>query len=145
MASQITFKENHVQLNNIQFSRVIDFGIEIAEQDADAEELPFVKRMKKLRDEEFWPGRGIDIAKDFPETAEQKFWCRIFLNVSRAIFDRRVGVQDYNFWQAQAIHQTHSTGLLFQQAVREIESTWSAVTIDHQEWDDWQKKNGRQH
>ncbi len=58
MACQITFKERFVQLNNMQFGRLIDFGIQIAERTARPEGAPFIERMKRLNKEEFWPGRG---------------------------------------------------------------------------------------
>ena len=66
MACEITFKATAVQLNNRQFYRLIDFGIEIADEIANIEERPFVERMKKLSSETFWPGRGIDIAPGLP-------------------------------------------------------------------------------
>ncbi|MCR9197659.1 MAG: hypothetical protein NXI04_03350 [Planctomycetaceae bacterium] len=92
-------------------------------------------RMKQLRNECFWPGRGIDIEEDFPELPELKFWCRIFYETSREIFCRTIGNHDYLFWQAQAIHQAYSTGQLFEYAVRDTEPRWSADTIDRREFD----------
>lgn len=142
MACQITFKESSVQLNNMQFSRLIDFGIGVAEASAGEAERPFVERMKKMRDECFWPGRGIEIAEDFPEIEERKFWSRVFLDTSRAIFERTVGIHEHSFWQAQAIHETHATGLLFEQAARDVDPRWSADTLDRREFD-W-VVNGRQ-
>lgn len=59
----------------------------------------------------------------------------MFYDTSRAIFDRKIGVHDYSFWQAQAIHQAHATGLLFEYSVRESEPRWSAETIDRREFD----------
>jgi hypothetical protein len=135
MACQITFKELFVQLNNMQFGRLIDFGIQIAERTARPEDAPFIERMKRLNKEEFWPGRGFDILTDFPDRTEQKFWCRVFFDTSRAIFDRQVGKHEHSFWQAQAIHQAHATALLFQEAVREGELQWSADTMDCREFD----------
>jgi hypothetical protein len=135
MACQITFKEQFVQVNNMQFARLIDFGIELGEQAAEDGERPFVERMKKMRDECFFPGRGIDIDEDFPEISERKFWSRIFFDLSRAIFDRKVGLHDHSFWQAQAIHQAHAAGLIFEYAVRDNEPRWSADTLDRREFD----------
>jgi hypothetical protein len=135
MASQIKFKVEFVLVNNMQFARLIDFGIEIADQTATTEERPFVERMKKMRDESFWPGRGIDIAEDFPTIPERKFWSRVFFDASRAIFDRRVGVHEHSFWQAQSIHQAHATALLFESAVRNVEPRRAADTLDRREFD----------
>ena len=135
MACEITFKQRFLKANNKQFARLIDFGIEIAEQTASGDERPFVDRMKKLRDECFWPGRGIDISEDFPDVSERKFWSRVFYDTSRAIFDRKIGVEEYSFWQAQAIHQAYATGILFEDAVREVEPRWLADTLDRRQFD----------
>lgn len=134
MACQITFQDRWVQLNNAQFSRLIDWAIVVAEQTATDAEHAFVERMQRLRDECFWPGRGIDVEDDFPEVTELKFWCRVFFDASRAIFDRTLGVHEHSFWQAQAIHQMYASGLLFEYAVRNTEPGWSADTIDRREF-----------
>ena len=135
MACQITFNDRGVQLNNRQFANLIDFGIEVAEKSAADSEIVYVDRMKRMRDGCFWPGRGIEIEGDFPDVSERKFWSRMFLDTSRAIFERKVGVHEHTYWQAQAIHQAHSTGLLFEYAVRDSEPRWSANTIDRREFD----------
>jgi len=135
MACAIRFKEVDVEVNNVQFSRLIDFGIEIADQTAASEERRYVERIKKMRYQCFWPGRGIDISEDFPEIPERKFWSRVFFDVSRAIFDRKVGVHEHSFWQAQAIHQAHAAGLLFERAVRDVEPRWFADTLDGRDFD----------
>ena len=135
MACQITFKHQEVQLNNRQFSRLIEFAIEIAERTVSTENRAFVNRMKELRDTCVWPGRGIEIENDFPELLERKYWCQVFYDVSRAIFERTVGQHDNLFWQAQAIHQSHGTGLIFEHAVRDVEPRWFADTIDRREFD----------
>jgi hypothetical protein len=91
--------------------------------------------MKTLYNDCFWPGRGSDITKDFPEVAERKFWSRIFHDTARAVFDRRVGNHEHSFWQAQAIHQAHAAGLLVGQAVRVTEPDWTADTLDRREFE----------
>jgi hypothetical protein len=116
---------------------MIHLGIEFAELTALPEERPFVERMKRLDAECFFPGRGVEISEDFKEIAERKFWSRIFLDAARAIFDRRIGIQEYSFWQAQAIHQSYSIGLLFEHSVREADSQWYADTLDRRQWDEW--------
>jgi hypothetical protein len=134
MTCEITFKDHSVELNNRQFANLIDFAIAIGERSA-ASGGPYVDRMKKMRDEFFWPGRGIAIEEDFPDISERKFWSCVFFDASRAIFDRTVGVHEHSFWQARAIHQAHSAGLLFELAVRDTEREWSADTIDRREFD----------
>ena len=135
MACRIEFKDRFVQLNNMQFARLIYFAIEVGEGAACDGEIAFVERMKQLNSEAFWPGRGIAIEEDFPNVDERKFWSRVFLDASRAIFDRTIGIHEHEFWQAQAIHQAHATGLLFEYSVREVEPRWSADTVDRREFD----------
>jgi hypothetical protein len=134
MACAITYKNQSVQLNNMQFARLIDFSIQVAERTTQPEDCVFVERMKRLNSEEFWPGRGFDIAADFPATDEQKFWCRVFFDTARSIVDRRVGNHEHSFWQAQAIHQAYGTALLFQQVVREANPDWRAPSLDYLEF-----------
>jgi len=134
MACEITFKGRFVQLNNMQFSGLIDSGLEIAERTAQPAEAPLIARMKRLRDEKFWPGRVFDIPADFPDPAEQKFWSRVFFDTARAIFDRRVGKHEHSFWQAQAIHQACAIALLFEEVVRSSEPQWSADCLDRREF-----------
>jgi hypothetical protein len=98
MACMIIFKEQSVHLNNMQFAGLIDFGIEIAERLSKAEDRLFIDHMKKMRNEVFFPGRGILIAEDFPALDEQKFWSCMFYEVSRAIFDKKIGVHVHSFW-----------------------------------------------
>ena len=135
MACQITFKDRWVQLNNRQFGNLVEFAIEVAEASVADSETANVDRMKEMRDERFWPGRGIEIEEDFPDTSERKFWSRVFFDTARAIFERGVGLHEHTYWQAQAIHQAYTTGLLFEFAVRDSEPGWSADTIDRREFD----------
>ena len=99
------------------------------------EESSFVERLRTMNDTEFWPGRGIEIETDFPDVNEQKFWCRMFFDTARAIVHGTVGNADHTYWQAQAIHQAYSTALLFEHAVRTVDSDWRADTIDRIEFD----------
>ena len=100
MACEITFKDRSVQLNNVQFARLIDFAVEVAGRTEGTIASPYVERMKKLNKECFWPGRGIEIVEDFPDIDERKFWSRVFFDTSRAIFDRTLGLHEHAFWQA---------------------------------------------
>ena len=72
----------------------------------------------------YWPGMCFDIETDFPELEEKKFWTRIFYETAREIFKRKIGLQDYFFWQTQRIYQVYGTAKVFEQAVREVEPKW---------------------
>ena len=73
---------------------------------------------------------------DFPKIEEQKFWARIFYETAREIFERKVGVHDYLFWQSQRIYQAYGTARLFTMAVRETEPSWSPDIRDYKEFDE---------
>jgi hypothetical protein len=136
MACQIAYGSNEVTMNNAQFSSLIDFVIQIGSSSASSDkERLFVGRMMRLSDTEFWPGRGIRIEEDFPELDEKKFWARVFLDTARAIFDRRIGIHEHHFWQAQRIYQAYGSGRLFVEAVRSQERNWFPDSIDGQEFD----------
>jgi hypothetical protein len=74
MACEIRFKPDFVPVNNMQFHPLIGLGVELAQRTASSDELSWVDRMQRMRAECFWPGRRIDIAVDFPATAERKLW-----------------------------------------------------------------------
>jgi hypothetical protein len=136
VACTIVYLEQHIALNNLQFDRLNEMAIEVGRGSGkDSREAAFVERMVRMRGETFWPGRGIDIAKDFPLVEEQEFWSRVLLDTARAIFDRRVGEHENAFWQAQTIWQAYGTGMLFQDAVRRTEPRWSADSLDRREFD----------
>lgn len=137
MASYFFYKDKEVALNNRQFASLISLVLEIADVTAeDADEVQSVTRLKGLmEDGYFWPGRGVQIEDDFPDTEEQKFWARVFLDTARAVFDRRIGNHEHAFWQAQCIHQAYGAGLLFIEAVRSQEPRWLPESTDFREFD----------
>ncbi len=135
MACEIKYGTKEVPLNNSQFYnsqfyRLLDLGLEVAKRTATAADQPFVARMQSLDDNEFWPGRGIDIEADFPDLAERKFWCRVFLDTARAICDRSAGHHEHQFWQALSVWQAYRTDDLFHDAVRVAEPRWEPDTLD---------------
>ena len=134
MACEIVFKIRRVSLSNQMFARLIDFAIEVGEKTATESEKSYVRHMKDFH-EDCWLGRGIEIEVDFPDPLERKFWCRVFFDTSRAIFDRSIGIHDYCFWQAATIYQAFSTANLFEFAVCDSEPGWSADTVDRREFD----------
>lgn len=136
MASQIAYKDKEVPTNNMQFSSLIDFVIQVGRMTArDAAEERYVDRMSQLQETEFWPGRGIQIEEDFPNVEEQKFWARVFLDTAREIFDRRIGSHEHSFWQAQCIWQAYGAGKLFVAAVRDTDRRWLPDARDYREFD----------
>lgn len=136
MASQIAYKDKEVPTNNMQFSSLIDFVIQVGRTTArTSDEERYVDRMNQLYETEFWPGRGIQIEDDFPDVEEQKFWARVFLDTAREIFERRIGVHEHCFWQAQRIWQAYGAGQLFIDAVRDSDRGWLPDSRDYREFD----------
>ncbi len=136
MACEITYKDQCISLNNRQFSSLIDFVIDVGHRTAStASEHGFVDRVTTMKEEVFWPGRGIDIEDDFPNISERKFWAQVFLDTARHIFDREIGCHDHSFWQAQRIWQAYGTGQLFIDAVCDTEYGWLPNSIDYCEFD----------
>ncbi|QDT88402.1 hypothetical protein [Gimesia algae] len=134
MACKISFKDRSVQMNNRQFSNLLALTLEYAQNAASSDEKDHVVRMAYLHENEFWPGRGVQLEEDFPETNERKFWSKMLFDTARAVFNREVGNHDHSYWQVQAIHQIYSTGLLFEHAVQQIEPKWYADTLDRAEF-----------
>jgi hypothetical protein len=88
MAHQIAFGTERVLANNSQFSRLFELAMDVAETSCrDLADRNHLLRMKKLFNEDFWPGRYVEIETDFPDIAERKFWSRVFYDTARAIFD----------------------------------------------------------
>lgn len=136
MASQIAYKGREIPTNNMQFSSLIDFAIQMGRTTArTSDEERFVDRMHQLSETEFWPGRGIQIEVDFPEVDERKLWAKVFLDLGCEIFDRRIGSHEHSFWQAQRIWQAYGTGQLFVDAVRDTDRSWLPDSHDYREFD----------
>lgn len=105
MASAVYYRETQVLLNNMQFSGMVAFALEVGAETAQSpQEQSFVAEFKK-KSEGFWPGINLDLTEDFPFPAERKFWARCFHDVARRIFIRKLGKHEVDFWQATAIHQ----------------------------------------
>jgi len=143
MASFIYFKENEIVFNNSQFRNTITFVSEVARKMATESEIEYVEKMEN-NVENYWPGMSFDIETDFPELNEKKFWTKIFYETAREIFERKIGIQDYYFWQTQRIYQIYGTGNVFEKAVREIEPRWTPDIRDYLEFDEWTKNRNEE-
>jgi len=143
MSHYISFKDKGQWINNMLFRSLLEFSIETGELQASIEERTYLELMKKrVTDGFFWPGRDVDLEQDFPTIPERKFWSRVFFEIARAIFERKIGVHAQTYWQAQRIYLAYGLGNLFQESVREIEPTWHAETLDNREFD--RVVNGRE-
>ena len=148
MTCQITFQDREVQLNNRNFSNLIFFVLSVAQSSAQSScskiEISYVERLQEMFDNEFWPGRGIEIETDFPNLEEQKFWCRMFFDTARAIVHGELKDTKYKYWQASTIYLAYATGRLFEYAVQTVEPKWLADTLDRIEFRRLMNKGKRQ-
>lgn len=141
MAGFIYYKEHEIVFNNSQFRSTITFVSEIARKMATESEIKFVEEMEDYV-ENYWAGLSFNIEVDFPELDKKKFWAKIFQETAREIFEKKIGVQDYSFWQTQMIYQIYGVGNIFEMAVREVELRWTPDTRDYREFNEWtQKRN----
>ena len=131
MAVNINYKTNNLGMSNRAFGILVEYGIEVAKQGATPEELQFIDTMRHRHAQLFY----LDIAKDMPSVAEQKFWSRVFFDTARAIFERNVGSHEHSYWQAQAIYIAYSAAKFFQAVVQDGERGWEPTTIDTRDFD----------
>ena len=151
MSFKATHRHTEIRFTDMQFNRLVDFAAELAEKRIGKEPTQYLSHLKKLvrklesSSPESSNGRkkskAIRVERDFPSQDERKFWSCIFLDVSRGIFDRSLGVHHHLFWQAKAVHQAYALGKLFEMTVREREPQWSGETIDRTELNQFVEAN----
>ena len=137
MASWIDYKDDSITFNNSQFRSTIRFVLEVAHKIANESELHFINKMNKEMVEDYYAGKSIDIETDFPEVEEQKFWAKMFYETAREIFERKIGIHEYFFWQCQRIYQIYGSADLFTKAVRDVEPRWTPNIRDFNEFNEW--------
>jgi hypothetical protein len=143
MAGFIFFKDYEIIFNNRQFHNTITFASEVGRKIALTSELKYVEKMED-HVKNYWPGMMLDIETEFPELNEKKFWTKVFMETAREIFERKIGIQEYFFWQTQRIYQTYGTGIIFEKAVKEIEPKWVPDIKDYREFNEWVEKRNNE-
>jgi hypothetical protein len=128
LASDISIGEQFLWVSNQRLGNLIDFAIEVATQRASNPE--FTQRLRKYRDEEYFPGCSFDLAARFPTLDERKFWAGCFHDVARRIFLRQLGNHDVSFWQASAIGDAYVVARMLTRSVQEAELGWQPATED---------------
>lgn len=128
MSSAISYKSESLWVSNARFSTLIDFALEIASSAANsADETSFVRKLRDDKENGFlFPGCSFDLDERFPEIAAKKFWAGVFFEVAQRIFQRRLGNQDIDTWQASAIADAHRVGRMLEDAVRHSDPNWLA-------------------
>jgi hypothetical protein len=128
LASDISLGDQFLWVSNQRLGSLIDFAIELATQRARDHE--FVHRLRKFRDEEYFPGCSFDLAARFPTLEERKFWAACFHDVARRIFLRLLGNHEVSFWQASAIGDAYVVARMLTRSVQETELGWHPATED---------------
>jgi len=130
MASSISYKDQFIWMANRNFSGMVDFLLVIAPETATTpEERILIERFREAT-KAFFPGYSFKIEREFSSLEERKFWCRCFYNLARAIFLRKVGNQENDFWQSIAIGEAFVVARFLTESVREMERNWSPTTDD---------------
>lgn len=129
MASDISIGEQFLWVSNQRLGNQIDFAIEVATQQG-ASNSELVERLRKFRDEEYFPGCSFDLAVRFPKLEERKFWAVCFHDTARRIFLRQLGSHDVSFWQASAIGDAYVVARMLTRSVQETEPGWHPATED---------------
>lgn len=109
---------------------MVEFLLVIATESAKTpDERAMIERFRETS-HAFFPGYDLHIEREFPTLDERKFWARCFYNLARAIFLRKVGNQQTDFWQSSAIADAFVIARFLTQAVREVEHSWYPPTDD---------------
>ena len=130
MASCVSYNDQFVWMANRRFDAMIEFLLTVATESAGtSEERAMVEKLREAS-RAFFPGYDLHLEREFPTVEERKFWARCFYNLARAIFLRKVGNQETDFWQSSAIADAYVIARFLTQAVREVEQSWYPATDD---------------
>ena len=129
MGYYLVYKSLKHDMSTSAFGSLIIYTLKVAEEAASPEELQFVARMRHTMQIPW-----IDLEKDMPSVTEQKFWCKMFFETARAIFERKVGSHGQIYWQARMIYLAYGTGIFFQRVVQDQEQRWEPSTVDTREF-----------
>lgn len=124
MSSEIRLKDQFVWVSNRRLAALIDFALQVGGETAGVEaERGWVETLRRFA-QQAWPGIEFDLDERFPTHEEKKFWARVFHEVARRIFLRRLGSCDNLTWQASAIGDASILGRMLTRAVQEVELAW---------------------
>jgi hypothetical protein len=133
MSSDISYRGQYFWVANRRLSTLIAFALEVGKRTVGSqEEIEFVQRLRQENHEVLFPGCGFDLEERFPSVTAKKFWARVFFDVARDVFLRRLGNHEIDFWQASAICDAVLVARLLTCAVREAEPQWFPHSKDVQ-------------
>ena len=132
MSSSISYKDDCLWISNMGFRTVFDFAIEVGRKTVcSPEQINFVDELERQSEEVFYSGIHVDLAEQFPDLAEKKFWCRVFFDTARAVFMREIGNQEIDFWQTDKIYLLQYVARMLLKAVEDaMNARWSPTTKD---------------
>jgi hypothetical protein len=114
---------------------LLAFAVEIAgEMTTSDMERTWVEKLRDFH-KQAWPGINFDLDERFPQLEEKKFWAKVYHNVARRVFLRRLGNQEATCWQSSAIGDAYIIARLLTRAVQEVENAWHPKTEDNDEFE----------
>jgi hypothetical protein len=106
MSTEIYTECESLTLSNMMFRRVIAFARDYAREQITSEgELPWIETFAELEE---LAGQSVSVAEAFSSAEEVHFWAKVLFDCAQAIYDRKVGNQDNQEWQASTIWAVYS-------------------------------------
>ena len=137
MASNITLKSQFLWVSNQRLFALVAFALTVGGETARSDaERGWVEKLRKF-EEQVWPGVGFDLDERFPDVAEKKYWARVYHDVARRIFLRRLGDHEVTYWQSSAIGDAYVIARMLTRAVQEVETAWHPETEDNREGNEY--------
>ena len=100
----------------MRFWSVIEFGLGLAKETDDQNtHNHFIENFNEVFNPKINPTPDINITETFSEE-ELKYWSDIFFKLAQMIYERKIGNQEKQDWQATYIYIAYSFGRLFSES-----------------------------
>lgn len=137
MAGVIALGDQSLAVSSNVLVSLIEFAIAVGTELAQTnEEGAWVHALTEFRNR-MWPGMDLDVDALFPNLAQKKFWARVFHEVARDVFLRKLGNHTVTFWQTGTIANSFVIARFLVAAVRKLEPSWTPATGDAHEADEF--------
>lgn len=133
MSGEIRWRDQYVWVSNRAMIAVFDFGEEVGCATARDEIEESLGRSLKSRREQWFNGCDVDLETLFPLDQEKRLWARVFNDVARRIFLRKLGTNSLTFWQSDMIGIAQSIAKWLTTAVQLEEMGWHPDTENSRE------------
>jgi hypothetical protein len=130
MAAAFECGRQYFYVANMRFAAIMDGALEISAELANNElQTASINRLKNWNNEAF-PGKDIDLEKQFPTVDEQKFWSQVFESLAWRVFHRKWGNQETQMWQVGFIYCCHQIALMLTGLVWRTDRLWYPEPAD---------------